>query len=415
MIRKFLLFSSITTISRMLTGIFIVFILARILSLKDFGIYMYGVVVANIITMLVEYGYNTLLVKELAQRKDVHNYVIFTTLIKISIFIFSIIILFLYLKLNNFTIREIYVILFITFAVVLNSFIVHFMIPFKIIDRFDIESKFALINNLTTFIVVFTVVYLSKNLLLISLSFFLIKLINVCIVFVVYLKNFATKIFFKFKILKELKKATPYALMTLIGGLYMSADTLIIKHFLDMKSVGIYRGGINIILAATFIITIVNNVALPQLSKNLKNIIVFKYIASKYNFFVFLFSIIIGLVVFCFDKLIISILYGEKFFVLTKYIYLIVGIVILKYIENMYGIILSISDKQIIRVIGVGFSLIVVLILDYITIPKFGIVIAYINLFLGHILLLIIYTIFIYKNYKSLLFYDFLKGKLKRY
>jgi len=403
MIKKFLLFSSITTISRMLVGIFIVFILARILSLKDFGTYMYGVVVANMITMLVEYGYNTLLVKELAQRKDIHNYVIFTTLIKISIFVFSTIILFLYLKLSNFTIREIYVILFITFAVVLNNFIVHFMIPFKIIDRFDIESKFALINNLTTFWVVVLMAYFSKNLLLISLSFFLIKLINVCIVFIIYLKNFATKIFFKFKILKELKKATPYALMTLIGGLYMSADTLIIKHFLDMESVGIYRSGISVILASSLIINIVNNVALPQLSKLKRDIEKFKKIAIKFNFYMLILGLMISIIIFLFKDLIILILFGEKFLVLKNYIFFIAGIIFLRYIGNIYGLILTISDKQIIRVISVAISLMFVLLLDYFYVPRYGIISAYIVLFLGHILLVSLYVFFTYKEYKSFL------------
>ena len=52
------LFSSLSISSRLLTGFFLIFFLARLLSVEDFGVFTYSLVFANILVLIVEYGYN---------------------------------------------------------------------------------------------------------------------------------------------------------------------------------------------------------------------------------------------------------------------------------------------------------------------------------------------------------------------
>ena len=62
-----LFFATITTISRLLSGFLLIFFLARILTINDFGIFTYSLVFSNILVLIVEYGYNIKLSKDTAK------------------------------------------------------------------------------------------------------------------------------------------------------------------------------------------------------------------------------------------------------------------------------------------------------------------------------------------------------------
>ncbi len=60
-------YSTITTISRLLSGFFLIFILARLLTLSAFGTLTYSIVFANLLVLIIEYGYELKLSKDTAK------------------------------------------------------------------------------------------------------------------------------------------------------------------------------------------------------------------------------------------------------------------------------------------------------------------------------------------------------------
>ena len=149
MLIKNIRYSTITTISRLVSGFFLIFILARLLTLSDFGILTYSLVFANLLALIIEYGYELKLSKDTA--KNLNDIGILTwraVKVKLSLLIFVSIVLFI-LGIFAYPDPTTYKIMFIfTVSSVFNSFAKHFLIPYRSIDRFDVEAKYVFINNI---------------------------------------------------------------------------------------------------------------------------------------------------------------------------------------------------------------------------------------------------------------------------
>ena len=176
MLLKNIRYSTVTTISRLVSGFFLIFVLARLLTLNDFGILTYSLVFANLLVLIIEYGYELKLSKDSA--KNLNDISILTSTaikVKLSLLSFVIIILFI-LGVLDYPDPTTYRIIFIfSISAVFNSFAKHFLIPYRSIDRFDVEAKFVFINNILLFGVVALVAYFSRNITVIALGFLFVK------------------------------------------------------------------------------------------------------------------------------------------------------------------------------------------------------------------------------------------------
>ena len=190
--------------------------------------------------------------------------------------------------------------------------------------------------------------------------------------------------------------------MTIIGGMYLNFDTIIIEKFVSIEEIGIYRSGINMILASTIILSIINNVALPTISSLRTKQLILKT-ATKYNVRTIILGALIALFFILFKKQIIIILFGEKFLILLSYSYYIMGILFLRYLGSIYGLLLTISDKQTVRVVCVALTLLIIVILDYFLIPTMKLEGAFLSMLIGHVFLVALYMIFTFKEYNSIM------------
>ena len=139
--RSNFLFSFASTFSRLLSGFFLIFFLARLLSVEDFGIFTYCLVFANILVLIVEYGYNLKLSKDTA--KDIENISEITfKAVKIKVFLIipllavSVVVW----SVDFIEIETLQILLLLTISAVFNSFGNHFLIPYRSVNRFNIEN-----------------------------------------------------------------------------------------------------------------------------------------------------------------------------------------------------------------------------------------------------------------------------------
>ena len=56
--------------SRLISGFFLIFILARLLTLNNFGEFIYSLVFANLLVLIIEYGYSLKLSKDTAKNQS---------------------------------------------------------------------------------------------------------------------------------------------------------------------------------------------------------------------------------------------------------------------------------------------------------------------------------------------------------
>ena len=402
MLIKNIRYSTITTISRLVSGFFLIFILARLLTLSDFGILTYSLVFANLLALIIEYGYELKLSKDTA--KNLNDIGILTwraVKVKLSLLIFVSIVLFI-LGIFAYPDPTTYKIMFIfTVSSVFNSFAKHFLIPYRSIDRFDVEAKYVFINNILLFGVVALVAYFSRNITAIALGFLCVKIIYSTLTVRRFIADFGLD-FGTLNLLAELKQTFPYAVHIAVGAMYLNIDTIILKEFVSNSEIGIYQAGMRAMAAATIGLGILNSVLIPRLSSLVdgsKNQLI--ELSTKFNLFTLILGVSTAVIVNIFSNELIYLVYGEKFSTLSNYVIYFSIIIFLRYFGVVYGALLTISDKQKIRTYGVLFTLLFIILVDLYVIPTYRLYGALFTLIAAHIILTIIYFYFAYKEYKT--------------
>ena len=94
MLKSNMFYSTITTISRLISGFFLIFILARILTLSNFGDLTYSLVFANLLVLIIEYGYSLKLSKDTAKNLNDISILTWSAIkVKLSLLVILIIVL----------------------------------------------------------------------------------------------------------------------------------------------------------------------------------------------------------------------------------------------------------------------------------------------------------------------------------
>jgi O-antigen/teichoic acid export membrane protein len=399
--RSNLLFATITTISRLLSGFFLIFFLARILTIDDFGIFTYSLVFANILVLIVEYGYNLKLSKDTAKNPSKISKITFKAVkVKILLILPLFFIVSMLKWIDFIELKTFYVLFILTNAAIFNSFANHFLIPYRSINKFNIETFYVFINNLFIFSLVLFIAYNFNNLLFIAITFMVIKSFFMVATFLRFNKDFGI-ILEDINIKKELLDTLPYAIHIAVGAMYLNIDTIILKEYVDNYNVGIYQAGMRSLGAATIGLGVINSVLLPRLSSlssDKKSLIT---LTTRMNKYIILFGLSIAVMINLLDKELIYIVFSEKFIDLKQYVFLFSIVIFMRYFGSVYGTLLTISDNQKIRTIGVSLTLFMIIILDLFLIPIYGLYGALYSLILAHIVLNSIYIYFSYKEYGS--------------
>ncbi len=402
MLKSNLIFSTITIISRLTSGLFLIVVFAQLLTLSDFGILTYSLVFASLLVLIIEYGYNLKLSKDTARNPNDISILTWSSIkVKLSLLIIFIIVLSI-LGLYEYPDPSTYKILFLLSAAsVFNSFGNHFLIPYRSIDRFDIEAQYVFINNILLFSFVSFIAYYSQNITYIALG-----ILSVRIAFSIFtIRRFINDYGLKYStvnIFGELRQTFPYALHVAVGTMYLNIDTIILREFVSNSEIGIYQAGMRAMFAATFGIEILNSVMIPKLSSFVgKNKELLIQLATKCNLLNIFGGIILAISVNVFSNELISLVYGEQFSELSNYVIYFSIIIIFRYLAVVYGAMLTISDKQKERTYSVLFTFLFIVVVDLFIIPLYGLYGALYTLIAAHIILNIIYFYFIYREYKT--------------
>lgn len=395
------MFSSLSIFSRLLTGFFLIFFLARLLSIEDFGVFTYSLVFANILVLIVEYGYNLKLSKDTAKEPEKISEITFKAVKVKGVLIFPLLLVVGFLWWIGFIeLQTFYVLFTLTISAIFNSFANHFLIPYRSIDKFNIETIYVFLNNLSILCLVTYVAYIYNNLIFIAITFVCIKFIFMIATFFRFKKDFGIT-HEKFQIKKELMETFPYAVHIAVGAMYLNVDTIILKEYVGDYDIGIYQAGMRALGAATIGLGVINSVLVPKLSSlssDKKSLI---SLSTFFNRYILAFGLLIAIVINLFDSELINLVYSNKFSDLTQYVFLFSIVIFMRYFGSVYGTLLTISDNQKVRTIGVTLTLFLIVILDLCLIPIYGIYGALYSLIIAHVVLNGIYIYFSYKEYNS--------------
>jgi O-antigen/teichoic acid export membrane protein len=394
----------ITIVSRFIGRFVLLFALARIANLNDFGLFTYSLTFSAILVLILDYGYNIKALKDMS--KDVCNistYVSRAFLLKLVVF--ALVFIFYYLfdlnTLLNIKDNEKDLLLMFFCISLLSSLANLFLLPYKATRRFNVEAKYVSIDNIISLILIVTLYYYY------SLENAIIGyLVFKALLFIVILFEFKREYKLKldvYSLVDEFKSASIYAVYEIVGGLYLMIDTLIMKVYLSNEDIAIYQIGIRLLFGAQIILSIVNSVFLPRLSSYYRHTQFFT-LAIKLNRLFFVFAIICSILLYLFIHQIVLLLFGEGYLLFLNIAIYFILIILLRYMSSIYSVLLIVGDKQIIRVLTLLIVTSCLIICDLIVIPLHGIEGAAMSLLVAHFLILVTYMFFVYREYRMMFF-----------
>ncbi|MFJ8067873.1 oligosaccharide flippase family protein [Peribacillus sp. NPDC096447] len=391
--KKNFIWMSINLISKLLANLFVFMIIARALSINDFGKLMYFYTISIIVNIFVDYGFNLYTVKEMAKNKQNWQKV-FTESLNAKIFL-TIICTILFIPLFLIYKEDILILFFFFGTGIFTSYINYILLPFRILDKYKFETNFSILSNVLLFIIVLILSLVSHNVIFVSFSFFFSRILVLILLIIVIKKeinlSFAIKINFAISY-KVLKRNISYGIHLIVGTLYFQVDTIILNYFSDFINVANYQSAFRIIMAGLIFTDVLSNILLPKIATIQSYEILIAYV-KKFKNLLMVFGLLIGLVLFLSSEMIIKIIYGDGFEDSVLIMKVLCLMLLFRYLITIDGMILTVLDKQKVRSTIAIIGLLLNIIFSVIFVNGYGAIGAAFASVLTSFILLIIYKI----------------------
>lgn len=401
------IYSLITFGFRILSGTILMFIFGRKLTVADFGNFNYALSFATIVLVILGYGYNTYLIREISQKKCALGEAFINTVIpKIAITLLSFIGIFLYLKINKLSDTTNKIVWILSIGAVGNSLGQYFNALQKGKDFFRSETMVSIIqNSLICVLSLLAIFYLRANIYVIGIIYFVSYFIGALIAFSFLFKVHSKDLGFgNFSLRKNLiffKEALPFAAATVFILLYFQIDTLIIGNYLGANSVAQYQSVMKLVYVCMLVPEILFNSFYPTISATFANGKNNNY-ESCYKLVSLLMIVAVGISIFTliFPEFIMSIVYNNKYNNAAHILFLFSFVILIRYAAMSYGIIVVASRHQNLQLISSIVATCISLFLNLILTPKFGVEMAIMVSFCVNLFIFIFYFFNMYRIYK---------------
>ena len=394
-------FLSTSLFFKLLINVFVIFYIAKMVSISDFGSFSLAFIIASITKLCLDYGFNLKgLVLTSKKKEEINEELSSMIFSKIIITVIIVFFYFLFFMLSNYDATTNKVIAILALSAIPASFGNFYLNSFKIINRFEKEAIGYIIQGVFLLILLgINHFYGSENIIYYSITLLTARVIYMLYGFFVFRKGFLKRVTFDFrKSITAIKTATPFGVHLILGASIIYIDTFILSILSILENVGLYQAGMRIIMASMIIAVIISDAFIPEIAKIFENKSIASKKLSKLFEFILLFAGLTLSSIFFYKKTIILLLFSQDYLILESYIVLILFIILLRYIGIVPGIILTSFGKQIIRARAVVISAISSIILNVILIPIYGIKGAFLASLIAHFILNIIYVYYAHKT-----------------
>lgn len=374
----------LTTGVRLLTGVLLFILIARAYGPSEFGLFMFWMTLTTILALLVDYGFILQVLREVGHSPTRANHIMGEVLVT-KLCLAALLIVFTViatLVLGNLSLLDKAMLWLLLFAAILFSFGDFLCAPFRAKDAFQEETKVIVVANVFHFLLIIGLIAYGVEIIVIAIAFVVARLVYVLFALRVYkqvIGNFEIPDNLRSTVSIRLRTGFSYAIDLGLLNIYMQIDTVLIKYYLGSYAVGIYQSGAKLVQGYFSLAQVLNNLYIPKIANQ----------ASKSQDITFFFnkllfqSVFIGtLGYFFFSVLLIDIMpriLGSNYNELNQ-LYPFFGLMVfVKYLAGAFGIVLAGVGFQKVRVNASIISLIVLVLLSALLIPRYeikGILIA---------------------------------------
>jgi O-antigen/teichoic acid export membrane protein len=413
--KRNIVWSSASVISKLLSGFIISIIIARSpnLELIEVGQIFYAISLGVVISLFVDYGLDTYMIKGIASEKNnknEFNYFLGLRLI-LSLFVFG-----LFLMLVNFitfSFQEKILTILIVLSYIVSVLNRTYLAYFQSQHQFNIESIISFTGDAVLLLLVFLSLNYTDNIIYIGYSYVVVRVITLFLsTYFISKKDIPLLPKFNIEIFKKyLKDSFSFGLLAILATTCIYLDIILLRLLAidnPEAQVAYFQIAMQFVIAATLIPSIVAKGLLPILSLNNNQ----EAIYFKVNNILMTLGVLLFIFIVMYGEQLILLVYGEKYLpVLTAL--QIVGIVVAMRFGAMYNIFITIKGNNWLRVLGSLSMLTTGVMANIILIPLYGLEGSAISSVASHIVIWIVYLHVIKKmGYPILLGWNLYKASV---
>lgn len=398
MIRNTILMFTSTSL-RLTNSVLLVIIMARFWGPEEFGIFMYPYTLAALVVILVDYGFNLQLVKDIGKNIDDAHELTCQALVVKTFLVMMLVLVGLPFFICDRSLEGYRLLLgLLILSNVLNSYGVLLNLSFRGRELYEIEANATFWMSIVTFLLVGGLVLSGRGPTTIAVGFVLAKSFYLVLSWHSYkrLNGRQRLVYPGIKVtLKLLSAGFPFAAHLALGTIYFSVDTIIIQHLLGAQSVGIYQAGFRIMFGGLILTDVFSNVYLSRMAQDYRRRERLIDLATKMTRYCLTIGVVGLICTLGFNDVLVRIVYGKDGFTQVAPLLPFFGVVLLlRYIAASYGVLLTVSEKQVVRTVGVALSVLVSIVLNLLLVPRYSLHGAVYASILTHVLLTAIYILF---------------------
>lgn len=378
LIKKNSFYSLLSVSSRLIANIIVFWLIARIYGPDQFGIFTFAHTTATLLILLADFGFDILLTTEISRARD-QALNIFQNILsyKILFSILAFVIMWVFSFIGNYSDETKISLQIFSFFLIFTTLTNFSLALTKGFEKFGYESIVQLIANFSLVIIVITISFLKLNILIIATTFVLTRLL--ALLLSIYFNNkLLPQLSFKIHFPKEKEfhqKVLVFGFHLLFANLFFQIDTILLSLWKGNLYVGLYQAVFKFIILPLMIPDILNLTLLPVLSRLFVNetekALKISYLLNKLLFFL---SLPITLILYVYAEDIIYIIYGSSQYTASIPVLKIFAFnVFIRFSFEAFALILTTTNRQIIRMFTVIAATVLNVILNSLLIPKYGI------------------------------------------
>jgi len=382
---------------RIAAQLVVFFILARFLGAEQFGQFSYWFSAASLVSIPINYGFGTQLLREVAKTPEnlqsMLTSMLFTKML-LTLTVFSLSVLFWVIAVDS----ALFIILLI--VAIAESYVDFYNYVLRCRGLYEQEARLILVISLIQLPIVACTALLTMNAIFVAVAYLFSRAIALVLtrrVVCQYLPEKNTKIGLSLMTVREaMRSGFPYAADIGVTTFNSAIDVVLLKQMADLHSVGIYQAGMRLMLGATTPATVAVNVYLPRISSLNSTSVEYSQAIISLNMKMVVVGGAFSLIFALFGELITSVLFGSEYQALSKALPLFALLLVLRYVAAALGINLTASGYQSVRVVANLIYCVVFVVVSLFLVPVYkvlGLVVASICSVLALIIIYYIYVV----------------------
>lgn len=345
---KNILFMGATTFIKLLSGVGVFLIFTRILSPSDYGLVVYHFSVGMMLTLVIDYGYSTYLVKHAGENpSEIKSIFAEALAAKVYLIVGYVLIGLILFPVGLLQKDNAVLFIMLAIAALFSTFGDFFNLSFRCIQKFHKESVNSIIVSVTHLICILVIALPYKTVNAVAISFVLSRFIYMLISWWSYKRQFGEwgvkmELLTNRKIiLSNYKEVFPYSMDSFLVNIRSYIDVVIVNSVLGSAAVGLYQAGMNIVKSIEVLAPIFANVYLPKLSSLRSEMKKCNQVYMQLFYIMFGGGVALFLMFYLVNEDIISFVLGDKYIACTAFFPLFGVFLLVRFVTVSQGVIVT--------------------------------------------------------------------------